>query len=69
MMKNYFSPEVIKLLKERIRELESFPPFKPEKDELRFTVTQLFEYIEVTLCFVIRDGEMIFYDSIKKMIR
>lgn len=61
-MNSLFDEEKIK---DRIRHLVSLPPFKPDKDELRFTVTQPADgvYRECTLFFVVRNGEMIFYDS------
>jgi hypothetical protein len=61
-MSNVFDTE--KIMK-RIRELEDLPPFKPEPDELLFTVTHRFDPLggaSATLFFVVRNGEMIFYD-------
>lgn len=54
-------------INERLKSLEDFPPFEPEKFEPTFTVTQLFETgIEATLYFVIRNGEMIFYKATQR---
>jgi 6-phosphogluconolactonase/glucosamine-6-phosphate isomerase/deaminase len=58
-MNNVFDHEKIK---KRMRELEDMPPFKPEPDELRFTVTQTFDTHDVTMFFVVRDGHMLFYN-------
>lgn len=44
-------------LNNRIKELESMPPFKPDKYEIRYSCTQLIDDVEVTLLFVIRNGE------------
>lgn len=61
-MSNIFDIEKIEA---RMKELEDMPTFQPEKTEPRFTVTQYFEDTETecTLYFVVRNGEMIFYDS------
>lgn len=56
----------IEKINKRMAELEKEPTRRiyPFKDEPRFSVTQLFETnVEVTLYFVIRNGEMLFYDS------
>lgn len=55
----------IEKIEARMKELKDLPPFRPEKSEMRFTSTQFFEDtgMECTLSFVIRNGEMIIYDS------
>ncbi len=71
-MANLFDEEKIIAQMERIG---SIPPFVPDKYEMRFSVTQLFStgndavaHKEVTLKFVLRDGEMIFYESSEKPV-
>lgn len=56
-------------------ELKDMPPFKPDKYEMRFSATQLFStgndaavHKEVTLWFVFRDGEVMFYDFKEKFV-
>ncbi len=54
----------VELLEKRMNDLKNLPPFKPEKFEPRYSVTQLFETgVEVTLHFVIRNGNQIWYNS------
>ena len=52
-----------KKINERIQELKNLPKFTPEPDEMRFTATQKYGDTEATISFVIRNGEMYFYDS------
>ncbi len=53
----------------RIKEIEDLPPFEPDKYELRFTCSQLFETgIEATLHFVLRNGEPSYYKSTQKKV-
>lgn len=55
------------LLEARLKDLKTTPDFKPDEKEARYTVTQSFETgMVVTLSFVIRDGEMIIYDSYER---
>lgn len=57
----------IEAIETQLKVVESMPPFQPDKYELRYTTTQLFETgIEVSLSFVIRNGEQIFYASSKR---
>lgn len=54
-------------IRKRMEELEGQPRFQPDKDEMRYTATQLFETgIEATVYFVLRNGEMLIYDSTQK---
>lgn len=57
----------IEKINERIRHLSTTPKFEPEPDEPRFTVTHRIDDYDVTLLFVVRNGEMVFYDN--KQIR
>lgn len=51
-------------LEKRIQELKDAPPFTPDKYEPRYSVAQLFESgVEVTLHYVIRNGEIMYYKS------
>lgn len=63
-MKSIFD---IERINERLAELKISPKqLSIDKYEPTYTVTQLFENgDEVTLYFVIRNGEIIFYDSKK----
>ena len=54
------------LIEERLKDLKTVQ-FKPDVYEPRYIVTQLFRGgKQVKLAFVIRDGEMIFYDSFEE---
>lgn len=56
-------------IEQRLAELKDKPRFLPDKYEPRYSVTQYFDTIggdmgkEVTLYFVLRNGEISFYDS------
>ena len=51
------------LIEKRLKDLEAVR-FTPDVYEPRYVVTQLFRGgAQVKLAFVIRDGEMIFFDS------
>lgn len=59
----------IKINEEMLEKIKNKPPFEPDKYEPKFTVSQLFETgIEATLHFVIRHGEIIYYNSTQKRI-
>jgi len=61
---------------DRVEELKKLPPFKPDLYEPRFSVTQRFStgndaacHKDVTLLFVLRNGEMVFYDSKEQFVK
>lgn len=57
------------IIEGQLDKIKDMPRFEPDKYEPRFTVTQLFETgIEVTLSFVVRHGEIIYYDSKQKRV-
>lgn len=56
-------------IRKRMQELEGQPRFQPDKNEMRYTATQLFENgIEATIYFVMRGGDILIYDSTQKRI-
>lgn len=66
MLKHVFN---INDIEKQLDNLKNAPKFYPEKYELRYTATQLFDTgIEVSFDFVVRNGEMIIYDSRERRV-
>ena len=61
------------LIRKKLKEIQALKEFEIDKHELRYTCTQRYYYpdnmdIDITLKFVVRDGEMIFYASFEQNI-